>query len=98
MRDGLQRGPGPVPEGTCALWPANLVGRQAEIIDPQQADIDRDLAEPLHRIANGQPVGLTHDAGRFCHGLDHAGLIIGEHQAEHRRAEFVVIPVRQLSL
>ncbi len=98
MGHGLQRRTRPVPQRACALRAANLVRRQAEIVDAEQADIDRTLTEPLHRIANRQTACLAHDTSSFSHWLDHAGLIIGEHQAQNRCAQFGVIPIRKLIL
>ena len=70
--------------------------RQAEIIDAKQAHIDRDLAKPLHRITDRQTARFPHDPRRFRDRLDHAGLIVGQHEAQHRCAEHLVIPVRDL--
>ena len=84
-----------MPQGARALRPANLVRGQAEIIDAQHGHIDRDLAEPLNCITHGQPFGLAHQGRCLSHWLDHACLIIRQHQAQDRNALGVMVPIRQ---
>ena len=68
-----------------ALRAAELVRRQRQKIGAERIDIDRNPARRLHRIDMQEAARLMHDVGGLANRLDHAGLVVGEHDAKPAR-------------
>jgi hypothetical protein len=65
-----------------ALRTAELVRRHGQGVGAERREIHRDLAGGLDGVDMQPAIGLADQPGRLRHGLDHAGLIVGQHQAD----------------
>ena len=63
---------------------ADLVGRKRHQIGAQRGDVAGDTARRLNRIDMDEPARGMHLRGGLRHRLDHAGLVVGEHQRDQR--------------
>ncbi len=62
-----------------------FMGRDRHQIDAERLEIDRDLADGLNGIRMEQPALLMDDIGDLADRLDHAGLVIREHDGDKGR-------------
>ena len=67
-----------------ALHAADLVRRKRQQIGAERADIARDASRRLHGVDMEKAARRVHDGGRFRDRLDHAGLVVGEHERDER--------------
>ncbi len=69
-------------EGADAFGAVHLVGGEAEEIDAEGEDIDGDLADGLNGVGVDEGAGGMGEAGELGDGLEDAGLVVGEHEAD----------------
>ena len=67
-----------------SLGSADLVAGEDQEIGAEVAERQRQPSGALHRIDHQKPLPGLDDVGRSAHRLDHAGLVVGELQGEHR--------------
>ncbi len=72
-------------QSTGAQDAAHLVGRQSQQIGAQIAHIKRNAAGSLRCVAMQQPAGCMNQIGCRAHRLDHAGLVIRQHDRDEGR-------------
>ena len=65
-----------------AQRPTQFVGGNGHHIDAQQAEVDADLAQGLHRIGVDQSAVITGKCHDFANGLDDPSLVVGQHHAD----------------
>ena len=66
------------------LRAADLVRRQRHQIGAERLEIAGDAARALDRVDMQEPAGRMHQRGCLRDRLDHAGLVVGEHQRNQR--------------
>ena len=81
---GIERQAIAADQRTDALRAADLVRRQRHQIGAERLEITGDAARPLHRVDMQEAAGRMHDRRRLRDRLDHAGLVVGEHQRDQR--------------
>ena len=59
-----------------------LVRRQGSQIEIGAINVERHLAQRLHRIRMEKHATVAAEAADFFHGLNHAGFIVGRHDAD----------------
>jgi hypothetical protein len=92
--DGHALGEGQRPD---PLRPADLVGRQGQGVGAERRHVDWELADGLDRVDVDQPAGGVGNLGGLEDRLDHACLVVGQHQDGEGRPVGLV-PAREPAL
>ena len=72
-------------EGRRALGPVELVAGQAQGVDAQGLDVERDVARGGHGVGVEEDVAGPADGGDLGHGLDRPDLAVGRHDGDEDR-------------
>ena len=84
-KHGLEPHIAPHKQRARALRRIHLVAGEAEQVAAQRLHIQRQLARALDRIRVEERARRVGRIGQHAHRLDHAGLVVGEHDADELR-------------
>ena len=80
--EGVERGSAADVEGSDALGSVELVGADGEQMAAVAADVDGNLARALNGVDVEEGAGLMGDGADLFDGLEDAGFVVGEHDAD----------------
>ena len=84
-QQGFNGGPAAHKHGADALGAMHFVSADGAEMAAEAADIKFNFARALHRVNVEEDAGVGGDFADFFNGLEHAGLVVGQHHADEPR-------------